>query len=140
MKDVHLVHSLRHLLRVIPHVQLAKGRQAGGPHPDHEVLICPEVRRGVACSIAIGIPHPPVEWNSDRIQLSRRGDILEQVLVGVPRNARLAHVIRRALVTHGIRAVEGVVENGIRNQPTGVEGLASAFLRLKRLTSGAANR
>lgn len=139
MNDVHLVHSLGHLLRVVPHVQLAKSRQAGGPHPDHEVLICPEVRRGVACSIAIGIPHPPVEWNSDGIQRSRGRDVLEQVLVGVPRNARLAHVVRLFIVTHGPRAIEGVVEDGIGNQPTGIEGLASAFLRLKRLTCGAAN-
>lgn len=139
MKDVYLVRPLGHLLRVVSHIQLAESRQAGRPHPDHEVLICAQVRRGVALGITIGIPHPPVEWNSDGVQRGLGRDVLEQVLVGIPCDARLAHVIRRVLVAHGIRAVEGVVEDGIGNQPTGIEGLASALLRLKRLACRAAD-
>lgn len=136
--DVDLVSGHSHGLVIIPHRQLAKRRQSGSPHPNHEAFVLGEIGDIVVLGIAKRVPDAPVGRRHDLV--TGVGRLLEELLITVPRNSLCCHVVIITLSTGGVqtlRRVEGIVEFRVRNQTARIIRLSGSRIQLQRIAVAA---
>jgi len=120
--NVDFVGAACHDVLVVPQSQLAKRGQTCSAHPDMKLFKGVKVGQGKACVVG-GISQTPVWRRRDLVD--RVGSVLVQIFVAGPGDTLVGHLIGRVVVAGALRieedgTEEGVIEEGIGNEATGV--------------------